>query len=200
MDNKKYKYNLYEILCLKVYGEAFESYRIDDYDKEVTEWAERELISGINSSDTLLILASLNLDKKPDPYEVEHYLLSYMREKNFRMPNLGESSVVWLRIKTWFLLHVESSQDIEVRLHQIPSFPLGPDSRLANRITWNYYHLYEELFDDWGPEYPSKASTMSEAEILDFVRNRVKPFYRILTNRDWVDFMSGGKAVFSLEE
>ncbi|URQ60344.1 hypothetical protein LQ939_16855 [Pantoea alhagi] len=185
MENKKYEYNLHEILCLKTYAEAFEAYRVDDYDKEITEWAEREIISG-NDSDTLLILASLNLDKKPDPYEVERYLSAYMRENNLHMPGLGESSVVWLRIKTWFLLHVDSSQEIELRLHQIPAFPLGSDSRLASRITWQYYHLHEELFDDWGPEYPSKASTMSESEIRDFVRCRVKPYYRILCNPDWV--------------
>lgn len=63
MDNKKYKYSLHEILCLRTYAEAFEAYRVDDYDKEITEWAEREIIEG-NASETILILASLNLDKK----------------------------------------------------------------------------------------------------------------------------------------
>lgn len=189
MDNKKYQYNLYEILCLMTYGEAFEAYRVNDYYKEITEWAEREIIAE-NNSETILILASLNLDKKPDPYEVKHYLSAYMRQEGIFMPNLSESSVVWLRIKTWFLLHIESVDEIELRLHNMPAFPLGPDSRLASRITWQFYHLYEELFDDWGPDYPSRASKMSEAEILDFIRCRVKPYYRILCNPDWVWLLS----------
>lgn len=184
MDDKKYEYNLHEILCLKTYGNAFEAYKIDDYDKKITEWAEREIIFG-NESDTLLILASLNLDKKPDSYEVEHYLLAYMRENNIFKPSLGESSVIWLKIKTWLLLHAESSKEIELRLHQMPAFPLSPASRIASSITWHYYGLHEELFDDWGPEYPSKASTMSESAIISYVQCRLKPFYRILNNPDW---------------
>lgn len=190
MENIKYKYSLHEILCLRTYAEAFEAYRVDDYDKEITEWAERKIIEG-NTSETILILASLNLDKKPDSYEVKHYLSTYMRQEGIFIPNLSESSVVWLRIKTWFLLHIESPEEIELRLHQIPVYPLGPDSLLSSKITWRYYHLHEELFDDWGPDHPSKASKMSELEILIYVRDRLKPFYRILTNQDWVDFLSG---------
>ncbi|CRH35775.1 hypothetical protein V462_09780 [Pantoea ananatis 15320] len=190
MDNKKYQYNLYEILCLMTYGEAFEAYRVDDYDKEITEWAEREIIAG-NDSETVLILASLNLDKKPDQYEVKYYLSAYMRQEGIFMPNLSESSVVWLRIKTWFLLHVESVAEIGLRLHQIPAFPLSSNSLLSSKITWQYYHLYEELFEDWGPDYPAKASKMSEPEIINYIKDRLKPFYRILTNKDWVDLLSG---------
>ncbi|KNH33077.1 hypothetical protein [Pantoea vagans] len=185
MKDIKYEYNLYEILCLRIYGEAFIAYQINDYEKKITEWAEREFISG-NDSEALLILASLNLDKKPDFYEVEYYLLAYMRERKLNFPKLSESSVVWLKINTWYLLHVNSSHDIELMLHQIPAFPLGQVSRLASRITWQYYHLYEKLFDDWGPGHPSKASSMSDLEIRDFVRCRVKPYYRILCNPDWV--------------
>lgn len=190
MDSTKYKYSLHEILCLKTYAEAFEAYRVDDYDKEITEWAEREIIDG-NDSETILILASLNLDKKPDPYEVKHYLSIYMREEHIFLPNLPESSVIWLRIRTWFLLHIESVEEIELRLHQTPSFPLSTDSGLASKITWRYYHLYEELFEDWGPDYPSKATIMSDSELVEYVRNKIKPFYRILTNEDWVKFLSG---------
>lgn len=189
MDNKKYQYSLYEILCLMTYCEAFEAYRTDNYYKEIAEWAEREVIAG-NNSETLLILASLNLDKKPDPYEVKHYLSAYMREENLNMPGPGESSVVWLKIKIWFLLHIDSVEEIELRLHQIPTFPLGSDSQLTSRITWRFYQLYEELFDDWGPDYPSKASKMNEVEILDYVRYRIKPYYRILCNPDWAWLLS----------
>lgn len=39
MENK-YKHDLHEILCLKTFGESFEAYRVDDYDKMIIEWAE----------------------------------------------------------------------------------------------------------------------------------------------------------------
>jgi len=190
IENKNYQYSLYEILCLMTYGEAFEAYRVDDYEKEIAKWAEREIISG-NDSETVLILASFNLDKNPDPYEVKHYLSVYMRQEGIFMPNLRDSSIVWLRIKTWILLHIESVEEIELRLHEFPAYPLGYNSLLSSKLTWQYYHLYEELFDDWGPDYPSKASKMNELEIIIYVRDRLKPFYRILTNQDWVDILSG---------
>ncbi|QCT18551.1 hypothetical protein FEM41_02275 [Jejubacter calystegiae] len=183
MENK-YKHDLYEILCLKTFGEVFEAYRVDDYDKMIIEWAERELIFG-NGSEKLLILASLNLDKHPDSDEIDRYLRDYMLETNMVMPSISASSITWLRIKAWFLMHADTSKEVELRLHQIPAFHPSPNSRIVSNICWQFYGIFNELYDDWGPDYPSKASAMSEADILDFVRCRVKPFYRILCNPDW---------------
>lgn len=183
MENK-YKPDLHEILCLKTVGEAFEAYRVDDYDSMIIEWAERELLSG-NSSESLLILASLNLDKHPDSDEIERYLHAYMLEKNIVIPSISASAITWLRIKAWFLMHADTSKEVELRLHQIPAFHFSPNSRILSSICWQFYGIYDELYDDWGPDYPSKASAMSEADILDFVKCRVKPFYRILCNSDW---------------
>lgn len=183
MDNK-YKHDLHEILCLKTVGEAFEAYCVDDYDKMIIEWAERELLSG-NSSESLLILASLNLDKHPDSNEIERYLHAYMLEKNIAIPSINASAITWLRIKAWLLMNADTSKEVELRLHQFPTFRFSPSPRILSKICWQLYSLYDELFDDWGPEYPSKASGMSEADILGFVKCRVKPFYRILCSSDW---------------
>lgn len=178
------EFDLYEILCLKTFGEAFEAYRVDDYDKMTIDWAERELLSG-NSSESLLILASLNLDKRPDSDEIERYLHIYMLEKNIVTPSICTSAITWLRIKACFLMHADSSKEVELRLHRIPAFNSSPCSRILSNISWQFYRIYDELYGDWGPDYPSKASTMSETEILDFVKCRVKPFYRILCSSDW---------------
>ena len=183
MENK-YKHDLHEILCLKTVGEAFEAYRVDDYDKMIIEWAEKELLSG-NSSESLLILASLNLDKHPDSDEIERYLHAYMLEKNIVIPSISASAITWLRIKAWFLMNAGTSKEVELRLHQIPAFHLSPSSRIFSNICWKFYSIYDELYDDWGPEYPSKASAMSEADNHEFVKCRVKPFYRILCSSDW---------------
>lgn len=188
MENQ-YKHDLHEILCLKTVGEAFEAYRVDDYDKMIIEWAERELLSG-NSSEPLLILASLNLDKRPDSDEIERYLYAYMLEKNIVMPSIKASEVTWLRIKVGFLMHAETSKEVELRLHQIPAFHSYPGSRILSNICWQLYGIYDDLYDDWGPGYPSKASAMSEADIIDFVKSRVKPFYRILCSSDWASVLA----------
>lgn len=183
MENK-YKHDLHEILCLKTIGESFEAYRVDDYDKMILEWAERELLSG-NNSESLLILASLNLDKRPDSDEIEHYLYAYMLEQNIVMPSINASAMTWLRIKAWYLMHAETSKELELRLHQIPAFHSSPGSRILSNICWQFYRIYDDLYDDCGPGYPSKASAMKEADIIDFVKCRVKPFYRILCSSDW---------------
>lgn len=183
MDNK-YKHNLCEILCLKTISETFEAYRVDDYDKMIIEWAERELLSG-NDSESLLILASLNLDKYPDSDEIERYLHAYMFEKQIVIPSISASAITWLRIKTRLLMNADTAEEVELLLHQLPTFHLSPISRVFSNICWHFYSIYDELYDDWGPEYPSKASGMSEGDILDFVKCRVKPFYRILYSSDW---------------
>jgi hypothetical protein len=184
MENK-YKHELQEILCLKTFGEACEAYRVDDYDRMIIEWAERELLSG-NSSETLLILASLNLDKHPDSDEIERYLHTYILENKINVPDISTSSITWLRFKAWFLMQADTSKEVELRLHQIPAFHLSTNSRIVSNICWQFYGIYDELYDDWGPDYPSKASAMSEADILDYVKCRVKPFYRILCSYDWI--------------
>ncbi|MBK4785727.1 MAG: hypothetical protein FT714_17080 [Pantoea sp. Pent] len=183
MENK-YKHDLHEILCLKTVGEASKAYRVDDYDRMITEWAERELLSG-NSSESLLILASLNLDKHLDSDEIERYLHAYMLEKNIVMPSFSASEFTWLRIKACLLMNADTAKKVELRLHQIPAFHFPPGSRIVSNICWHFYRIYNERYDDWGPEYPSKASAMSEAEILNFVKCRVKPFHRILCSSDW---------------
>ncbi|MCG7783388.1 hypothetical protein [Lelliottia amnigena] len=188
MENK-YKHDLHEILCLKTFGESFEAYRVDDYDTMIIEWAESELLCG-NSSESLLILASLNLDKRPDSGEIERYLYAYMLEQNIVMPSINASAMTWLRIKAWFLMHAETSKELELRLHQIPAFHPSPGSRILSNIGWQFYRIYNDLYDDWGPGYPSKASAMSEADILDFVKCRVKPLYRVLCSSDWAWVMA----------
>ena len=82
-------------------------------------------------------------------------------------------------------MYADSSKEVELRLHQIPAFNSSPGPRILNNISWQFYRIYDELYDDWGPDYPSKASAMSETEIPDFVKCRVKPFYRILCNSNW---------------
>lgn len=76
MDIQNGERSLKELLCLKVFSETIEVICLDDFTKAITDWAEREILSG-EESDTLLILASLNLEPIPDRYDVDKYLRIY---------------------------------------------------------------------------------------------------------------------------
>jgi len=116
MDIQNGERSLKELLCLKVFSETIEVIRLDDFTKAITDWAEREILAG-EESDTLLILASLNLEPIPDRYDVEKYLRIYQREKNIQNPPPNYSALVLLRIKIGYLITASSSNEIEKDWH-----------------------------------------------------------------------------------
>lgn len=52
-----------------------------------------------NESETLLILASLNLDTHPNAYEVRMYLDRYLRESGQLLPDAKISALIWFKIQ-----------------------------------------------------------------------------------------------------
>ncbi len=63
---------------------------------EFTDWAEREVMQG-NSSEKLLILASLGLDKEIDKEEVITWFRAYLNEAGISEPHGLESSLLYCR-------------------------------------------------------------------------------------------------------
>jgi len=133
--------SLEDLLCLKVFSETFEVIGLDDFIKAITNWAEREIIAG-EESDTLLILASLNLEPTPDRHDVEKYLRIYQREKNIQNPDIYYSALVWLRREISYLITDSSSNEIEKRLafftHYFSDYPPRAFARITNLIS-NFY-------------------------------------------------------------
>lgn len=189
MDNSEYKYQLNELLCLKVFSRTFEIINSESFCKAVVEWAEREVIAGADS-ETLLILASLGLDSTLDHYEVEKYLLIYQREQSIKNPSPHESALVWLRLKLGQLIEAVSAFEIEELLSFFTHYFLDYPPRAFARITNVLSNLYWELYDEAIPVFNSRASEMSEHELLEYVKERLLPFYRILNISDWMHLLS----------
>lgn len=185
MDNSEYPHHLHELLCLRVFSQTFSILSTQEFNRAAVAWAEREVIAGADS-ETLLILASLGLDPTPDPYEVDKYLFIYQREQNIPNPSPYESALVWLRLKIVQLIEAASASEIEALLsfftHHYLDYPPVAFARITNILS----NLYWELYDEAVPVFNSRASEMSEHELLDYVKKRLLPFYRMLSSPDWM--------------
>ncbi|YCI29801.1 hypothetical protein M1E08_02615 [Erwinia sp. PK3-005] len=189
MENPEYKYSLQELLCLKVFSNTLEVIQSDAFCRAVVTWAESEIMSGTNS-ETLLILASLGLDSVLDNFEVEKYLLIYQREQNIQNPPPHFSALVWLRLKLGQLIASSSAYEVESRLSFFTHYFLDYPPRTFARITNVLSSFYWELYDEAIPVFSSKASEMSEDKLLEQVKDRLFPFYRILNNPDWMQILA----------
>jgi len=189
MDNSKYPYHLHELLCLKVFSQTVEIFSSQEFSRAVAAWAEREVIAGADS-ETLLILASLGLDSTPDPWEVDKYLFIYQHEQRIPNPSPCESALVWLRLKLGQLIEAASASEIEERLTFFTHHYLDYPPRAFARITNILSSLYWELYDEAIPVFNSRASEMSEQELLEYVKTRLLPYYRILNMSDWMRLLT----------
>ena len=180
---------LEELLCVRVFSNTFHVIGLDRYYKAITEWAERKVLTG-EESDTLLILASLNLEPIPDRNEVEQYLKIYQREMNIQNPHPHYSALVWLRMQIGYLIASKSGEDVEGKLalftHYFLDFPPRAFARSANILS----NFYWELFDEAIPIFYSKASEMSENELILHVKERLTLLYRKLDNSDWMGILA----------
>ncbi|WP_372771773.1 hypothetical protein [Pantoea sp. WEP] len=192
MDIRNDELSLKELLCLKVFSETIEVIRLDDFTKAITDWAEREILAG-EESDTLLILASLNLEPIPDRYDVEKYLRIYQREKNIQNPTPNYSALVWLRIKIGYLITASSSNEINKRLAFFTHYFMYYSPRAFARIARLLSNLYWVLYDEDIPIFNSRASGMSDDELTMYVQQWCEPYYRILINEDWLSILAKGE-------
>lgn len=189
MENSDYKYNLQELLCLKKFSDTFKVFSSDEFCRAVVSWAEREVIAGVDS-EALLIIASLGLDSTIDSYEVEKYLLIYQREMSIQEPSSRYSALVWLRLQLEQLIAASSAQEIECRLSFFTHYFLDYPPRAFACITNTLSSLYWELYDESIPVFNSRASEMSEDQLLAHIKDRLFPFYRILSNSDWIQVLA----------
>ncbi|KLP55229.1 hypothetical protein ABR39_10000 [Enterobacter genomosp. O] len=189
MENSDYKYNFKELLCLKKFSDTFNVFSSDEFCQAVVCWAEREVIAGADS-ETLLIIASLGLDSKIDSYEVEKYLLIYKKELSFQEPSERYSALVWLRVQLEKLIAASSAQEVECRLSFFTHYFLDYPPRAFACITYTLSNLYWELYDEAIPVFSSRASEMSEDQLLAHIKERLFPFYRILSNPDWIQVLA----------
>lgn len=189
MENLAHQYSLRELLCLQVFRHKVGAITSDEFCHAVIAWAESEVIAG-SDADLLLIIASLGLDSTPDAIEVEKYLLMYLCEQGIQIPSLYESAMVWLRLQLEHLTETRSRLEIEARLtfftHNYLDDPPGAFARITGMLSG----LYWELFDEAIPVFHSRASEMSESELVEYVRGRLRPLVRVLNHPDWVRLLT----------
>jgi len=180
---------LEELLCLRVFNSTFHVIGLDRYYRAITEWAERKVLAG-EEHDTLLILASLNLDPIPDRHEVEQYLKIYQQEMNIQNPHPHYSALVWLRMQLGYLMASESCEDVEGRLALFTHYFLDFPPRAFARSTDILSSFYWELYDEAKPIFYARAYETSENELIFYVKVRLTPLYRKLYNSDWMAILA----------
>jgi len=189
MNDAAYNYTLQDLLCLKTFDEIASFSSAIDFSKRITEWAEKELLNG-NDSESLLILASLNLETHPIDYEVNEYLGRYQREMNIVNPSAELSALVWLRIQLTLLMKANSPQEVESRLAFFTNYFLDYAPSAFASITHRLNNFYWEMYDEAIPVFNSRASSMSDDELLLYVNQWCKPYFRILVNKDWLSVLA----------
>lgn len=185
-----------ELLCLKTFSSHYGEFGLFDdgwFVKAATAWAERELISG-EESDNVMILASLSLDDVPDRYEVQRYLSLCQQERGMSEPALRLSALVWLRLALNQLMKVTTAAEIEHQLSFFMNWYLDYPPPVFAKITNMLSSYYWELYDEAIPAFYSRASEMSDDELLSQVKERVRPLIRFLSSKDWIDVLAKEKS------
>lgn len=192
MKDTTYNYTLQDLLCLRKFDEVVRFRITPDFSKQITEWAEKELLAG-NNSESLLILASLNFESQPIDYEVKEYLGRYQREVNIENPSVELSALVWLRIQLTLLMKANSTQEVEGRLAFFTQYVLDYAPPAFASITDRLNNFYWEMYDEAMPDFNSRALSMSDDELLLYVKQWCEPYLRILINEDWLSFLTKRK-------
>jgi len=189
MESHRYPYTLNDLLCLTRFKQLFESGGGDDIIKAIVEWAEQEVMAG-SENESLLILASLNLDKTPDVYEVYNYLERFMREQGIGYPGDQLSALTWLRIRLWEMTHCTDAQMAEVYLSYFATHFYDDTTDFFSRTCSFLYRFYYFLFDSYGDQYRTPAEEMTRDELLAYIKERVSGFERKLCNKEWLEFLT----------
>lgn len=188
MEPHGYNFTLVELLCLNEFKKSFRPTGVDEIVKAITEWAEQDVISG-NDSESLLILASLNLDKTPDVDEFHYYLDRFMLDAGLSYPGCELSELTWLKIRLWEITHCDDAKIAEDYLYNLAicywdTYPRF-FARTCSSLNWLYYYL----FDSYGDRYRTPAEEMTKDELFSYIKNHVSQFERKLHNQDWLDLL-----------
>lgn len=198
------KYTFTELLCFKIIDDIpfaqtgninrmimdwEESYRYSvqlppfttvDINRMIVQWAEN-LIMQENISESLLILASLSLDKTISEIDFKNYLNRYLKEQNIPWPSLQLAHLIWLKFFLKYTLSLKDRNDIEKTLSIFSvNFKIHPTSLVFANIWSKMIKLNQNLFEFCCQTITQRADRMNDAELLDFVQNELYPCFRLL--------------------
>lgn len=189
MESHTYPYTLNLLLCLSKFKLQSASVVSDDIIKNITQWAEQEVMSG-NENESLLILASLNLDDTPDANDVYDYLERFMRESGISYPGDEISALSWLKITLWNINQSTDAKDAEDFLCFFTQYYWDYSPAFFSNVCNYLSGFYFYLFDSYGEQYSTPAEEMTEDELLTCIKERVSQIERKLSHEDWLTFLT----------
>lgn len=181
------QYTLNDLLGLLVFSRKY-PFLHNDLDRLIVAWAEAQLNQG-SESETLLILASLGLDDRPERDEVELYLSRYMAEQQIDLPPLKDAALIWVRLFMRQLSHCTSIQDAEQKMNFLVCHWLDPDVKIFEAVVDTLKSLYWHLFDEWEGPGTSEAVRMQESEFFELINRAMLPYSRKIDNPDWRELL-----------
>ncbi|SET09792.1 hypothetical protein [Thorsellia anophelis] len=198
-----YQYTLMELLCFKVIDDVpfgqngninrmiidwEESYQYSielppftkvDINRMIVKWAEN-LIMQENISDSLLILASLDLDSTISEIDFKNYLNRYLIENKISLPSLKFAHIVWLKFFLRHLLTLKDRNAIENTLSVFDvNFKMHPTSLFFSKLWSKLLKLNEYLFEFCCQTNVQRVDSMDDTELLRFIQNKLLPVLKI---------------------
>lgn len=157
------------------------------YDQACIDWAEQLLIAG-NTSENVLILASLGLDKKPEYYDVERYFLLALQDLNVTEPDYFES------IKCYGI-HL-CNQALTGKLGLEKAANLLAEIYPSTNYDYDIFSIWTDLLDDLylleneDPyfDHPELTKTNKQA----YIEKQIRHFAVLLSSDVPPDFMNRG--------
>ncbi|CNI84284.1 Uncharacterised protein [Yersinia frederiksenii] len=180
-------YTFNDLLGLLVFSRKYH-FLHNDLDSLIIAWAEDQVTEG-NDSETLLILASLGLDKQPERTEVELYMSRYMAEQRIDLPPLKTAALVWIKLFMSQLSQCASIHDAEQKMYFLVCHWLEPDVKIFAAVVDTLKSLYWHLFDEWEGPGTSEAVRMEESEFFELINRAMLPYSRKIENPDWLDLL-----------
>lgn len=123
-----------------------------NYPAAIVGWAERELARG-GSSESLLMLAGLSLDRHPDPDDIARHLEHYLRENGLAPP---EKNHAFLLATRCYLADAQRAHTLEAlatrlsylihRGYEVKCYPFQQIVALLDQAYYRDYDCYQPLY------------------------------------------------------
>lgn len=183
--------SLDEILSLYCFNLYYGSPSEYFYSSEmIINWAENQVMQGSNS-ETLLVIASLGLDRQIDSDEVNSYLKRYLFEENISIPEINYSCLVFMRLFIQKIMICNNLGDIDNILANFVFKYIEFGNKCFHQIKsyWLFiYYDYFDMYDGLNCYYAEKQ--LSEEVRYNEIKFLAERFYRLLNNKDMVEFLA----------
>ncbi len=171
---------LNELLSLYVVSKQNLPYRIKSVHSDIVNFAVEEVMEG-SSSDALLILASLSIDKRIDTEEIELYFKRFLSETGMKLPSIGCSVLTWLSLEIRIILNSRVRLDIENRLSKFALYWYDSPCRIAGDVINFLHNAYFWFTED---PYYCDARPVS----IDDLKSKLEDIFKFISNqekREW---------------